>query len=279
MLGVPLGLGAATGFAAADVFGGTASKNASPLKVTALARLGGVPATAMAALIVPASHVSVSDVGWGICAGIAQVLALWFLFRALSQGQMGVGAALSGVMASAIPVTWAISRGERVGALGAIGICPALAGVAILSSAKSDNPKQTAGMGVAIEAALSGVCFGLVFVTLGEAHHSSQAIPLLVSQLASTLIGVVLVIATGDSLRAERHVVLMATVAGATAALANGTFVWATHAGVASVMAVFPGLAPVLVAVVARIFLHQTMTKQQQFGVALAVAAAVLLSF
>src|SRR5438046_1113004 len=54
-----------------------------------------------------------ADIAYGMAAGAANVVGLALLYRALSQHAAGVVAPITAVVASIVPVTWALVRGEH----------------------------------------------------------------------------------------------------------------------------------------------------------------------
>src|SRR5258707_15008827 len=59
---------------------------------------------------------------WGLVAGATAGIALACFYVALSRGEMGASAALSGLLSAGIPAAGSASRGGAAGALGVVGV-------------------------------------------------------------------------------------------------------------------------------------------------------------
>jgi drug/metabolite transporter (DMT)-like permease len=225
---------------------------------------------------------------WGIAAGVAGGLSLTAFYTALSRGAMGTSAAVSGLLAAAIPAAFTMWQDGSPGVQPMIGF--AVAGAAIwliaANSSGTTGPDNHANRGTATLAMLAGVGFGLYFVALKNAGAAGVLWPMASARIGSlsvcslTLLG--LRLRSGKP--AEPPVTMGRTAiawAISTALLdtsGNLLFVAATRAGRLDVAAVLASLYPATTILLAALALGERPTRQQALGMATAVIAVVLIS-
>ena len=138
---------------------------------------------------------------WGLVAGATAGIALACFYVALSRGAMGASAALSGLLAAAIPA--AVSAGAE-GSPGMLRIVTGffVAGLAIWLIAAGPNPEaKPADRGTFWLAVAGGVGFGIYFVALKFAGSAGVIWPLATARMGSLTVCSLLV--AGMSLRAN----------------------------------------------------------------------------
>ncbi len=136
-----------------------------------------------------------APLAWGLVAGATAGVALACFYVALSRGAMGASAALSGLLAAAIPA------GVSAGIEGSPGLSQVagfvVAGVAIWLIAAGENPEATtADRGTVWLAVVGGVGFGIYFVALKMAGAAGVVWPLATARMGS--LGGVFAAAGGD---------------------------------------------------------------------------------
>src|SRR3954463_15810048 len=99
---VVFGLASALSWGAGDFSGGLATKRAPVFGVLAIGQLAGVVLLIVMALLWAEPLPALSDLGWGLAAGLAGAVGLAALYRALAIGQMGLVAPLSAVLTAAL---------------------------------------------------------------------------------------------------------------------------------------------------------------------------------
>ena len=243
---------------------------------------------------------------WGLAAGVAGGLAVTCFYTALSRGAMGASAALSGLLAAAIPAGLTLWRDGSPGVLPMVGF--AVAGTAIWliaarpaagrMDAQAGSPAHTArrgnglgtgfgtGFGTGMLALLSGVGFGLYFIALKMAGPAGVVWPMATARMGSlgvcslTLLGLRLQPGGSGEARARPDLRVMGW-AFATAVLdtsGNLLFLAATRAGRLDVAAVLGSLYPASTIVLAALALGELPTRRQALGMATAVAAVALIA-
>jgi drug/metabolite transporter (DMT)-like permease len=232
---------------------------------------------------------------WGVGAGVAGGLSLTCFYVALSRGAMGASAAVSGLMAAAIPAAVTLWVNGSPGTMKLVGF--ALAGVAIwLIAAGPSEQRQSAGtMGLAVAA---GTGFGVYFVALKMAGVAGVVWTMATARVGSLSVclamgvGMWVMERSGQDSRSSpktamdgarsftgsfgKAVVLWV---GSTAVLdtsGNMIFVAATRAGRLDVAAVLASLYPASTILLAAWILKERLTLRQGLGMGVAAAAVVL---
>ncbi len=220
---------------------------------------------------------------WGLIAGVMGGLSLTAFYVALSRGAMGASAAVSGLLAAAIPAVVSSVQEGSPGLLRIVGFV--IAGAAIWLIAAGENPEAVpASAGTVWLAVLSGAGFGVYFVALKFAAVAGLVWPMATARIGSlTLCSVILGVLTvaASSLREGRLTrAAMLWVAGAAVLDTSGNllFMASTRAGRLDVAAVLASLYPASTILLAAWTLHERPTRRQGFGMLVAAAAVVMIT-
>jgi drug/metabolite transporter (DMT)-like permease len=225
-----------------------------------------------------------SALAWGLSAGAMAGIALACFYVALSRGAMGASAALSGLLAAAIPA--AVSAGAE-GSPGLLRLGGFLvAGAAIWLIAAGPNPEaKTADRGTVWLAVVGGVGFGVYFVALKFAGSAGVIWPLATCRMGSLTVcsllvaGMALKAKTGEAkVRLTRLGVAWAMGAVLLDTSGNLLFIAATRAGRLDVAAVLASLYPASTILLAAWMLRERPTMRQGLGMAVAAAAVVMIT-
>jgi drug/metabolite transporter (DMT)-like permease len=238
---------------------------------------------------------------WAIAGGVTGALGLVAFYIALSRGGMGVSAAVSGLLAAAIP---AVVSSMMEGAPGAMRLAGfGLAGGAIWLIAAGESPekdfpegKGTAGstMGLAV---FAGVAFGIYFVALKLSNPLGLVMPMTIARVSSVaLCSVVLVVMglTGGLSRVHPtsqkrdvgHPIPGRWLAGwgwacGVALLDTGgnvLYLVASRMGRLDVASVLASLYPAGTILLAAWYLHERPTRRQMIGMVAALAAVAMIT-
>jgi drug/metabolite transporter (DMT)-like permease len=215
---------------------------------------------------------------WGIGAGVAGGLALTCFYLALSRGAMGASAAVSGLLAAAIPAALTLWQQGSPGALPLVGF--AVAGMAIWLIAAGGAAAGRETMALAM---LAGVGFGFYFVALKMAGPAGVVWPMATARIGSLCVCGVLFVGLGRQradapVRLGRRAVAWALAAGLLDTSGNLLFLAATRAGRLDVAAVLASLYPAGTILLAALALGERPTRRQVLGMLTAVAAVVLIA-
>jgi drug/metabolite transporter (DMT)-like permease len=221
---------------------------------------------------------------WGLVAGAMAGIALACFYVALSRGAMGASAALSGLLAAAIPAVVSASAEGSPGLMRLVGFV--VAGMAIWLIAAGPNPEATpADRGTVWLAVAGGVGFGIYFVALKFAGSAGVIWPLATARMGSLAVcsllvgGMALKAKAGEAkIRLTRGMVVWAMGAVLLDTSGNLLFIAATRAGRLDVAAVLASLYPASTILLAAWMLRERPTRRQGLGMAVAVAAVVMIT-
>lgn len=219
---------------------------------------------------------------WGLGAGVAGGLSLTGFYMALSRGAMGASAAVSGLLAAAIPAAVAIWLNGSPGMKPLVGF--AVAGVAIwlIAAGSADEGAASSTMWLAIGA---GVGFGVYFVALKMAGPAGVIWPMATARMGSLstcsvmFLGLRLASDNGQTqVMLGRRAVLWTLSTAMLDTSGNLLFIAATRAGRLDVAAVLASLYPASTIILAAVALSEWPSRRQAFGMATAVVAVVLIA-
>lgn len=239
---------------------------------------------------------------WGICAGVTGGLSLACFYIALARGAMGASAAVSGLLAAAVPAVFAIVSDGSPGLLHLIGF--AIAGIAIWMVAAAptgvlEQPGADSNSSTLVLAIVAGTGFGLYFIALKMAGAAGVVWPMATARMGSiTTCSLLLLILTltkaGGTGNGPAVLVSEAPQASffglpkaaifwslSTAVLdtcGNMFYISATRSGRLDIAAVLASLYPTTTILLAGIVLKERLSKRQGIGMAIAAAAVVMIT-
>jgi drug/metabolite transporter (DMT)-like permease len=232
---------------------------------------------------------------WAVAGGVAGGLGLTAFYSALSRGAMGAAAAVSGLLAAAIPavVSSALEGAPRALTLAGFG----MAAVAIWMIAAGDSPENTDSSGSTLAlAALGGVGFGFYFVALKFAGALGLVAPMALARAGSLAVCLLLLgamavwgrtrekqIPSGNdnqkrSSRGRSTILPWALGVALLDTGGNMLFVAATRLGRLDVAAVLASLYPAGTILLAAWQLHERPTRRQFAGMLAALAAVAMIT-
>ena len=226
-----------------------------------------------------------ATLAWGIGAGVAGGLSLTMFYIALSRGAMGASAAVSGLLAAAIPAVVSMSKEGSPGGLKLAGFL--LAGAAIWMIAAGENAEAVkADTGTMWLSVVAGAGFGIYFVALKMAGSAGLVWPMATARMGSisvcslVLVGVLLT--TGGkgegAATVNKAVVKWAMSTAVLDTSGNLLYIAATRSGRMDVAAVLASLYPASTILLAAWTLHERPTRRQGLGMAVAAAAVVMIT-
>jgi drug/metabolite transporter (DMT)-like permease len=222
---------------------------------------------------------------WGLLAGVMGGLSLTGFYVALSRGAMGVSAAISGLLAAAIPAAVSIAQEGSPGLLRTAGFV--IAGVSIWMIAAGDNPEaKPVSSGTTWLAILSGAGFGVYFTALKFAGVAGVIWPMATARIGSLSTCAVILLGTtfaGPSDQEARRwlpgrAVLWALSTAVLDTSGNLLFIASTRAGRLDVAAVLASLYPASTILLAAWMLHEWPTRRQALGMLVAAAAVAMIT-
>jgi drug/metabolite transporter (DMT)-like permease len=231
---------------------------------------------------------------WGLVAGVTAGISLTAFYIALARGAMGASAALSGLLAAAIPAAVSSFLEGVPATLRIVGFMLAMAAIWVIAagpspesahavdgSEPSESSRKTLGLAI-----VGGVGFGIYFVALRLANPLGVLEPMALARSASLVTCALLLVAvTVFSKRGAKtatKLTRMAVVWALGVALldtgGNLLFIAATRSGRLDVAAVLASLYPAGTILLAAWHLHERPTRRQLTGMAFAAAAVVMIT-
>jgi drug/metabolite transporter (DMT)-like permease len=275
-LGLVLALGAAAAYGAADFVGGLGSRRHSSWQIVLVGQLFGASVMLVAALIAPARP-QPTDFAWAVLAGAGSATGSICLFRGLARGNMSLVAPVSAVGAAALPVVVGAALGERPSWLTWVGMLVALPGIWLVSR-ESAEISDGGSRRAAVDGALAGLGFGVLFVALAQISTDAGTLPLAVNQV----VGGILTILVATMLRQpwRPRVATLGWGAAAGALGITGTLAFTLAAGITALGAtsVIASLYPAVTVVLAATVLHERLDTGQRVGIGICVVSIATLA-
>jgi drug/metabolite transporter (DMT)-like permease len=302
-LNILLALAAAVFWGAGDFSGGMAvqaapskkSPTANALRAVLFSHL-----TSYAVLLVLALRNSTpptASILWGLLAGLTAGISLTSFYLALSRGTMGASAAISGLLAAAIPAGFTLFTLGSPGPTRLAGFSVAAIAIWLIAA----GPAHKESRQTILLATFSGIGFGLYFTLLHIASaHATPFWTMLLSRTASILTCGALLLLTRQRklviLSAAKDLCISATTAPSPSRIlsprmaiwvlstaifdtsGNLAFVTASRAGRLDIAAVVASLYPAGTILLAAVILRERPTPRQLTGMALAAAAVLLIT-
>ena len=271
---VVFGLASALSWGAGDFSGGLATKRAPVFGVLAIGHVVGLLLLIVLALVWGEPLPSAADLGWGLTAGLASVVGLASLYRALAVGQMGMVAPLSAVLTAAVPALFGVLTEGMPGPLKLVGFGLALVGIWLVAGTGASVGARE-GLGLAL---LAGCGFGVFFILVHRAGANAIFWPLVAARTCS--LGLVLPIALGrrQFLRPDPRLLVLIVLSGVLDVGGNAFFVLAGQAGTLAVAAILSSLYPASTVLLAALLLGERVMRTQVVGIVAALAAIALIA-
>jgi drug/metabolite transporter (DMT)-like permease len=228
---------------------------------------------------------------WGVAAGVVGGGALTCFYIALSRGAMGASAALSGLLAAAIPAALTLWQDGSPGVLPLLGFAVAGAAIWLIAAGPAQSPEdlqstQGAQRSTLILAMIAGVGFGFYFVALKMAGPAGVIWPMATARIGSLGVCSLMLLGLRSSpgkdseapVRLGRKAVGWALATALLDTSGNLLFLAATRAGRLDVAAVLASLYPASTILLAALALGELPTRRQVLGMVTAVVAVALIA-
>jgi drug/metabolite transporter (DMT)-like permease len=218
---------------------------------------------------------------WAMVGGVTGALGLVAFYIALSRGGMGISAAISGLLAAAIPAMVSSALEGAPGAMRLAGF--ALAGGAIWLIAAGESPESTGESSTTMSFAIfAGVAFGFYFVALKLANPLGLVMPMAIARASSLVLcaPVLLVMQRGASAAHGSWFAGWKWALGVALLDTSGNmlFMAATRLGRLDVASVLASLYPAGTILLAAWHLHERPTRRQVAGMVTALTAVAMIT-
>ncbi len=265
----------------ADFLGGLTSRTANGIRVAAFVAVAGMPLAVIVAVLYGAERVTATDAAWSVVTGLCVSLGLASFYTAMGRGLISVVAPVTAVTGAVVPVVYDLVRGERPGTIVLIGLVTALAAIAIVSIAPSEQHEDAVGVDTTVIGLSigSGLLFGVFYVALSRVSESAGIWPVPIGRLAGSILLVVLAATlTKRPSGGERGLMPMVLAISTLEVVAEVPLIVALHRGPVAVASVVASLYPVMTVILAGVVLHERLSRLQYVGVASALIAVVLVA-
>ena len=222
---------------------------------------------------------SPKDVLPGTVAGICALTATVLMLKAFQRGKLGVVAGI-GATSGLVPLAYSILIGEALSLTDAIGIVVIAIGIAVFFlPAMRRTPGEARSVAAIVLSLAASLFWGLTIVLEDRGSRVSIPITVLISLVPQILFSAVMLAFVERSLGGlTRPSLLRLAGAGAALALGNVVFFNAASIGNVGVVSVLTGLAPLVVAVLALVFLRERMTRSELMAMGITILGAGLLA-
>lgn len=276
ILAAGAGLLAAAFWGAGDFGGGIAAKRLPVFLALLGATVAGLVGAVILAVVRGEGVPAPEDAAWAAAAAVFGAVGLAGLYRALADGQMGIVAPITGVLAAAIPVLVGIATEGLPTPVRLAGFALALVAILLVSIADDGST----GRGGILLAVGAGVAFGLYSSCVGQVDSGVFA-PLAVSRLTGTVLVLGIVLATRvpvrASLRGRPRLVGLVVLVGMLDLAGNALFLAGAQLGGLALAAVLASLYPVSTVILAAIVLREPIGRIHATGIVAATLAAMLI--
>ncbi|MGC0364753.1 drug/metabolite transporter (DMT)-like permease [Rhodococcus sp. 27YEA15] len=270
---------AAVAYGVSDFVGGVASRRVAALRIVIVS----YPISFVVVLVLApfvAGHLTFADALWGVVAGVAIGLAVWWFYQALATGPMSVVSPLTAVLVAGLPVLVGFVLGERPPLLAYLGIAVALVAVTLVSR---ESPDHTAGRlrftrQVALLTVGSGAGFALSFVALHQIGDGSGLWALAVSRASATALVWFVAATAGHFVLPRGGPLRLAVFVSILDVVANATMLYAFDGGMLSLVSVIGSLYPAATVLLAMVMLGERVSRVQQAGMVLALSAVAMIA-
>ncbi|NNC80323.1 MAG: DMT family transporter [Acidimicrobiales bacterium] len=276
-MAIVLSLIVAAAFGTGDFFGGLSAKRLHITQVVGGSHLIGLIGVFLASVLIDNTF-TLADFTIGMAAGAFGALGVGLLYHGLARGPMSIVAPITAVTSAAVPATWGVVSGDRFGLLGWIGVAIAFVAIWLTAVAKDDSGAEV-NVQVVVEALLAGVGFGVFFILLDFTDGDSAPWPIVGARLLSATLIVGWLLANRRQLvptdQTSRSLVVLT---GIFDTGSNVLFLYALRVGDLTTVSVLTALYPISTIVLARLVLHERMSRPQLFGAGLAMMATAFIA-
>ena len=222
---------------------------------------------------------SPKDVLPGTVAGICALTATVLMLKAFQRGKLGVVAGI-GATSGLVPLAYSILIGEPLSLSDVAGIVVIAIGITVFFlPAMRRTPGEARSVAAIVLSLAAALFWGLTIVLEDRGSRVSIPITVLISLVPQILFSAVMLAFVERSLGGlTRPSLLRLAGAGAALALGNVVFFNAASIGNVGVVSVLTGLAPLVVAVLALVFLRERMTRSELMAMGITILGAGLLA-
>ncbi|WP_375385759.1 EamA family transporter [uncultured Microbacterium sp.] len=263
-----------------NVLGGVSAQRIPLARVIALAGVTSVVFAVLFALLLPGVPTE-RGIVIGFAAGVVGGLGLPVAYVAYARGPVGVVGATIALTVSALIAVFGIATGEQVTPFRVTGLV--LCAVAVVLVTHQPRATRISARGGVAMAILAAVLFAAFVILINAAPAEDGMWPLVGARLGVAGVGLVALAAwrvrRGAVSGSPGRLVLLPILVGFLDVLGNLLLVLALAVGDLLLVAVLAPAAPVMTALIGRLFLGQSLHRWQLAGLVVSVIALPFASF
>jgi drug/metabolite transporter (DMT)-like permease len=251
----------------------------SPYAIVLVTSLVGIAFYLVSSWRTDAMMFAPKDVLPGTVAGICALIASVVMLKAFQRGKLGVVAGI-GATSGLVPLAYSLLIGEELSPSDVVGIVVIALGITVFFlPAMRRQPGETSSVEAIVLALVAALFWGLAIVLEDRGSRVSIPITVLISLVPQILFSAVMLIFVSKSFGGlTRPSLIRLAGAGAALAMGNVLFFTAANLGNVGVVSVLTGLAPLVVAVLALMFLRERMARSELVAMGITIAGAGLLA-
>jgi drug/metabolite transporter (DMT)-like permease len=266
---------AALTYGFSDFSGGLASRKSPTITVVAWSQGIGLLVALVFIPFLGKTEVQMSDLLWGIGAGLAGASGVGVLYRGLATGLASVVSPVAALTGAALPIFFGLLTGERPDILTWAGVALALPAILLLSSESGEKRKYVLK---SLETGfLAGCGFSGFFILIAQTGENSGMWPLVAARTATVPIILMLTALRRKSLVPKKGSMAFTLIAGAMDMGANIFYLMATRTGFMVTAVVITALYPAPTVLFQRLFLKEELSKPRIIGLILAIGGGALI--
>ncbi len=280
MLSIVFGLLSAISWGAGDFTGGLAARKVGAVRAVFYASVVGLIAVAVTAWVTGEAIPTLRIWLTAMLAGIFGSTGLILLYASMANGTMSIAAPVSALLAAALPVLVGTLTEGLPETLTLIGFGFALFAVWMVSQSEGGVKDILSHLSDLKLPLLAGLGFGGYFIIMHRATDEGALFWAMTgSRTSSVLLIFIYMLVTRTSFRIEdRSSFPVIGINGILDLTGNAFFILAAQAGRLDVASVLSSLYPGSTVVLAWIFLHERLTRNQWIGIVAALIAIVLMT-
>jgi len=274
-MGIIYALLSALSYGTADFLGGFSSRKNSALLVVALSQAMGLITAFAALFFFRPESLHISDILWGMAAGMAGASGVGLLYRGLATGFASVVSPTAAVVGAVFPVLFGLITGERPPLLTWVGVAVAIPAILLLASEKSekrDHIVKSLELGF-----LSGLAFSGFFIFISRTGEGSAMVPLLAARSVTVPIFLIFAVIKKQKLVPYKGTLLTILAGGFLDMLANVFYLLSVRTGFMIIAVILTSLYPAPTVFLQRIFIKEHLSPLRLAGLFLAIAGAALI--
>jgi drug/metabolite transporter (DMT)-like permease len=280
MLSILFGLLSAFSWGAGDFTGGLAARKVGAVRVVFYASVVGLIVITISAWVMGEAIPSFRVWVVAMMAGAFGSLGLILLYAAMANGSMSIAAPVSALLAAALPVLVGLLTEGFPKLSTLIGFGFALFAVWMVSQGEGGVKDILSHLSDLKLPLLAGIGFGGYFILMHNATDDGARLWAMTgSRTASVILISIYMLVTHTSFRIEdRSSYPVIGVNGILDLTGNAFFILAAQAGRLDVASVLSSLYPGSTVLLAWVFLHERLTRNQWIGILSALTAIVLMT-